>query len=310
MTSSQPPPRQPSPASDSQTFTLPDGRVLGYASYGAPPSATIPTILYFHGFPGSRLEAAIIANLSLPTPFHVLAFDRPGMGLSTFQPNRRILDWPADVLALVDHLHIEKFHLVGDSGGSPYAWVCAKEIPRARVLSTSVVSGIYPMGLGTQGMAFGAKTLLYAGLWLPQAVLMKVLDWEFGNAIKNSDKEEFEKVFMKIMSSRPESDRKCLDDLPFREVVIASTREAFKQGSRGLAWDFQLYGNWGFELEDISCENATIWHGKQDTNTPFSAAEKASKLIKGCEFKGFEEETHLSLPYHKLEDVVQSILRL
>lgn len=307
MTSS--PPQQSLPPS-SQTFTLPDSRVLGYASYGSPPSPIVPTILYFHGFPGSRLEAAIIANLSLPYPFHVLAIDRPGMGLSTFQPNRRILDWPADVLALLDYLHIEKFHVVGDSGGSPYALVCAKEITRTRLLSVSIVSGIYPVSLGTQGMLFGVKAILYGGLWLPQAVVTRLLDWEFGNMAKNPDKEEFERAFMKGMALKPESDRKCLDDLPFREVVIESTREAFKQGSRGPAWDCKLYGDWGFEISSVSGENMTLWHGKKDMNAPFGMAEKASKLMKECKLKAFDEETHLSLPYHKLEDVVKSILKL
>lgn len=230
------------------------------------------------------------------------------MGLSTFQPNRKILDWPTDVLALVDHLHIEKFDVVGDSGGSPYALVCAKEISRTRVLSASVISGIFPLSLGLEGMSFGFKVLLYAGLWLPQAVMMTAMNWEFGT-VNNPDKEEAEKAFMKIMASRPEADRKCLDDLPFREIVISSTREAFKQGSRGLALDFKLYGDWGFKLEDINGGNVTIWHGKKDINTPFAAAEKASKLIKGCEFKGFDEETHLSLPYNNLEDLVKSILK-
>jgi hypothetical protein len=56
--------------------------------------------------------------------------------------------------------------------------------------------------------------------------------------------------------------------------------------------------------------DVTIWHGKKDVNTPFSAAEKAAKLIKGCEFKGFEEDTHLSLPYNKLEDLVKNILKI
>jgi pimeloyl-ACP methyl ester carboxylesterase len=296
--------------SDSQTFALPSARVLGYATYGAPPSSTTPTILYFHGFPTSRLEAAIIANLSLPTPVHVLAIDRPGIGLSTFQPNRRILDWPSDVLALVDHLQIKEFHAIGDSGGSPYALVCAKDIPRTRLLSVAVVSGIYPLSLGTKEMMLGARALLYAGLYLPQVIMRKVLDWEFGNVARDPDKGKFEEMFMKVMEKRAEKDRRCLDDLPFREVVIESMREAFIQGSEGAAWDLTLYGNWGFELEEVDGENVTLWHGKMDINAPFEMAEKAAKLIKGCELKVFDDETHLSLPYHHLEDIVEQLLKL
>lgn len=304
------PPEPPSIISDSQTFTLPSSRVLGFATYGTPPSPTTPTVLYFHGFPTSRLEAAIIANIPLATPIHVLAIDRPGMGLSTFQPSRRIVDWPSDVLALVNYLKIEKFHVLGDSGGAPYALVCAKEIPRTRLLSVTVVSGIYPMSLGTQGMLFGVKALLYAGAYLPQVVMIKLLDWEFGNVARDPDRGKFGEMFMKNMEKKNERDRRCLDDLPFREVVIESMREGFRQGSKGAAWDCSLYANWGFELEMVNGVNVTLWHGKKDSNAPYGMAEKAANLMKGCEFKCFDEETHLSLPYHHLEDILRSILKL
>ncbi|MCG8123605.1 MAG: alpha/beta hydrolase, partial [Candidatus Thiodiazotropha taylori] len=42
--------------SDTHVVTLPDGRRLAYAEYGDPTGT--PT-LYFHGFPGSRLEAQL-----------------------------------------------------------------------------------------------------------------------------------------------------------------------------------------------------------------------------------------------------------
>jgi pimeloyl-ACP methyl ester carboxylesterase len=276
-------PSAPHTPSESQTVTLPDGRVLGYATYGAEPSPSTRTIVYFHGFPTSRLEAAIIANIPLPIPIHILAIDRPGMGLSTFQPSRRILDWPSDVLAVVDHLNIEKFHITGDSGGSPYALVCAKMIPRTRLLNVAVVSGIYPLSLGTQGMLFGVKALLYGGLYLPQAVMMKVLDWEFGNAARDPDKGKFEMGFMKAMEKRAEKDLRCSDDLRFRAIAIESMREGFRQGSKGPAWDCTLYGDWGFDLKDVNGENIILWHGGKDMNAPFQMAEKAAKEMKGCE---------------------------
>jgi pimeloyl-ACP methyl ester carboxylesterase len=147
--------RMLSKSSVSQTVTLPDGRTLGYATYGPHPSPDIPTIVYCHGFPGSRIEAAFFDSKQMP--LHVISIDRPGMGLSTFQSSRRILDWPADVLALLNHLRIPQFYVLGDSGGSPYALACAKEIPQERLLGISVVSGIYPLSLGMQGMSFGVK---------------------------------------------------------------------------------------------------------------------------------------------------------
>jgi len=287
---------------------LPSGRALGYATYGSPPSPSTPTVLYFHGFPGSRLEAALFATVNFPV--HIISIDRPGMGLSTFQPGRRILDWPLDVLALVDHLKIAEFHVVADSGGSPFALVCAKDLPRTRLKSTAVVSGIYPVMLGTQGMLWGVWLTLVAGTWLPTAVMTKLLDWEFGDAIKNENRETLEEKFLKAMESKPESDRRCLDDLPFREVVIDSMREAFRQGSEGPAWECGLFGQWGFDLEEVDATNVSLWHGKKDVNAPFAMAEKASKLIKGCELHAFEDESHLSLPYRHIEEIMRGILKV
>jgi pimeloyl-ACP methyl ester carboxylesterase len=296
------------PAQGSQIFVLPDGRSLGYAVYGSPPSPDIATIVYFHGFPGSRIEAAFIATTK--HELCVVAMERPGMGLSTFQPSRKIMDWPSDVLALTEHLKIEQFHVIGDSGGSPYALVCAKDIPSDRLLSASVISGIYPFSLGTEGMLFGVWAILAGSYWLPQAVVKKLLDWEFGNAARNPDPKVFEDVFMKGMAKKGEKEMACLDDLKFRKIVIESMREAFRQGSDGAAWDCRLYNQWGFELDELNGKNIILWHGMQDVNAPYAMALKASRRIKGSTLKTFENETHLSLPYHHLEELLGVLLEL
>src|SRR5215469_1286918 len=76
---------------------LSDGRQLGYARYGRPGGEPI---LYFHGHPGSRLEARFAHAAASDAGFQVIALDRPGYGLSDFQAGRAITDWPADVAQL------------------------------------------------------------------------------------------------------------------------------------------------------------------------------------------------------------------
>ena len=81
-------------------------------------------IMFFHGFPGSRLRASSIGHeAAARAGVRVIAPDRPGMGLSTFQPGRRIVDWPGDVAALADALGLPTFAVAGVSGGGPYAAV-------------------------------------------------------------------------------------------------------------------------------------------------------------------------------------------
>ena len=72
---------------DSQTITLSDGRKLGYAEYGDTDGSPI---FYFHGFPGSRIEARLMNDPAAARNLRLIAVDRPGIGLSDLQPRRRI----------------------------------------------------------------------------------------------------------------------------------------------------------------------------------------------------------------------------
>lgn len=231
----------------SAVITLSDGRQLGYAEYGALDGTPV---LYFHGNPGSRLEGALIAPYA-PSA-RIISIDRPGMGLSTFQPGRRFLDWPKDVLELVDRLKIQQFRIIGISGGGPYVLACAREIPRSRLLAASIIAGAYPLELGTEGMLLPLRVVMYiAGSWM-SPILKPLMNWEIGNLARDADPEALEKQFMKIMSSRPEKDRKCLENDWIRSNLIKTTREAFVQEGGGAAYDLQMVARkWDFELESI-----------------------------------------------------------
>ena len=126
--------------SPARFVSLPDGRRLAYAEYGDPQGH--PTF-YFHGLPGSRLEAILAADSAARAGIRLIASDRPGIGGSDPQPRRTLLDWPADVLRLADHIGIPHFSVVGVSGGAPYAAVCAYAIPE-RLDAVMIVSGVAP----------------------------------------------------------------------------------------------------------------------------------------------------------------------
>lgn len=98
-----------------QTLTLSDGRSLGFATYGSP--AGVP-IFFFHGLPSSRLEAAEWHEPASKFGACIIGVDRPGMGLSTFQFNRKVLDWPGDVSQLAQHLGFSRYRVLGSSGGA------------------------------------------------------------------------------------------------------------------------------------------------------------------------------------------------
>ena len=90
----------------SDTLLLPDGRKLGYAQYG---SQTGRSVFYVHGHPASRLEGAHLHDLGLKLGARIIAPDRPGIGWSSPQPDRTLLDYPKDLENLADHLKLESY---------------------------------------------------------------------------------------------------------------------------------------------------------------------------------------------------------
>ncbi|KAI1491192.1 Alpha/Beta hydrolase protein [Biscogniauxia mediterranea] len=95
---------------------LPDKLTLSYAIFAD--HETTKTVFYHHEFPSSHDEA--------------------------YQPNRRILDWPADLLALADHLHVDRFVVFGVSGGCPYVLACCHQLPKSR-WSTWLIATIFDL---------------------------------------------------------------------------------------------------------------------------------------------------------------------
>ena len=295
----------------SSTLTLSDGRELGYIDCTVDAPTPAPVILYFHGFPGSRLEGAIAAPHTRRLGVRLIATDRPGMGLSTFQQSRTLADWPKDVLELVDHLKINTFYILGDSGGSPYVIACAHLLPHERVLGAAIVSGLYPLSLGVEGMPMPTRALLWAAgsTWLSGWVA-PFLDWLIGKTARDyAHPEKFEEQFMKDMSSKPGKDLTCLDDLVLRKQVIEAGRESFKQGANGVAWDGRLYAaHWGFTLADVEFEGMYVWHGRLDANVPVAMAEKAARLLKGARLRVIEDEAHLSLPANYMDEIIETLV--
>ena len=285
-------------------LVLSDGRTLAYSIYGDQSSSRVA--FYFHGFPASRLEASLWDSAAASLSVRIIAPDRPGMGKSTLQPNRTILGWAKDVLELANHLEIKEFSIIALSGGSPYAFACAKEIPKSQLKNVTIVSGAYPLSYGTAGMMFSAKTLLFVASWLPWFV-GTMMDWALGMAARDTDHPEiFDQRILKEMETRPEPDRRCLEDESFKNNFLASVREAFRSSAHGAAWEARLLGTvWGFELEDVCVDRTLLWHGKEDVNCPVAMAEKAEKSIPGARLLKFDGEAHISILVNYMGKIIE-----
>jgi len=135
----------------SSSITLRDGRQLGYADLGSP---TGTPIFALHGTPGSRIDYEFWHRTAVSLNARILSLDRPGIGLSSPQPGRTLLDHAADVEQLAAHLHIDSYSVVGMSGGGPYALACAAALPANKLKAVMLVCGLGPPDIGYWGMAW------------------------------------------------------------------------------------------------------------------------------------------------------------
>lgn len=91
------------------------GRAIRYVVFGARDLKRV--VFYSHGFPASRVEAGLAHTAARERGITVVALDRPGFGGSAWYGERSFQDWADDVVTVANHLGVERFGVLGVSGG-------------------------------------------------------------------------------------------------------------------------------------------------------------------------------------------------
>ncbi len=183
------------------------------------------------------------------------------MGLSTYLPRRTLLDWPADVTALVDALGIDRFAALGWSAGGAYAVACAYALAD-RVTGIALLSSAAPFEvIGTRkGLGGADRILLVLCRWAPPLAALTL-----EGAVVRPPANVLRSTVAKGMTPR---DMEALDRAGPPEVSLEFVRESCRSGTRGVIRDYRVFGDpWGFALEDVTVPT-TVWEGTEDTTGP------------------------------------------
>jgi pimeloyl-ACP methyl ester carboxylesterase len=272
-----------------ETLLLPDGRTLGYAVTG---DRDGPPVFYFHGWPASRMEAALIDSL----PVRLIALDRPGYGASSPQRGRRLLDWPADVATLADHLGLRAFHAVGVSAGAPYALACAAVL--GRVCGTALVSPLPPLaGAGAPLPDVLGRRLC----WLRRLGSHARIGWAVMAGIRlglRGGLVDPQKVIDGASSPR---DASALTP-ERRRRLIEAWREGLRHGVAGAMSDARIFASpWNLDLDVIRTPVA-IWHGTADLVVPAGTLSAYAALP--AQRHMLEGEGHFSLALTRANEIL------
>jgi pimeloyl-ACP methyl ester carboxylesterase len=275
---------------DSHVTGLSDGRDLGWLELGDPEGTPA---FAFHGTPGSRLQLAVEDAPVRAVDVRLICPDRPGYGLSSFQPGRLLTDWPGDVAQLADHLGIERFAVIGVSGGGPHAAVCAAALGD-RVTSAAIVSGVgqFSDPRATEGM-MRLNQILAQLSRRKSRVLRIVLGLQVA-ALRRWPSRAFDIMLKQL----PPADVAILTRPEIRSMLEHDATQSSRTAGKAATQDLELFvADWGFDLGSITVP-VDIWQGGADRNVPSHHARLLHEAIPGSELHWFEDEGHFMVLDH------------
>ncbi|MFJ8648149.1 alpha/beta fold hydrolase [Streptomyces sp. NPDC093546] len=253
-----------------------DGRHLMVERLGDPRGRPV---FLLHGTPGSRLGPAPRGMVLYQRGMQLIAYDRPGYGGSDRLPGRSVADVVQDVTAIADALELERFAVVGRSGGAPHALACAALIPE-RVTRTAALVTLAPRdadGLDWfEGMAASNVIEYTAATIDPDGVAARLTPR--ADAIRKDPVRLLDDLRRELTAS----DRMVVSDAGVRSMLLRNYQEALRTSAYGWIDDALAFCSpWGFDPADIPGE-VLLWHGEQDVFSPVGHSRWLAQRIPGA----------------------------
>lgn len=282
------------------SIQLPDGRRLAYAEYG---DLAGSPVFVFHGLPGSRLSWGLLPDDPFPPGLRIVAPDRPGYGRSDPNPGLTLLDWADDVAELANALDVDKFAVVGVSGGGPGALACAWAMPD-RIRSVGVVSGAAPTNAAGafEGMSKTNRFFMKLAWRLPW--LSKLNMRLVGSVIRRNPDRYLNSMKFKVH----DVDREILARQDIKEMLTQDFTEALRGGPDGMVSDMAAnHGRpWGFPLDKIEAK-VLLWYCALDRSVPPAMGTYVNNAIPGSRLTVVSDAGHLWILLH-LREVLNAVL--
>lgn len=239
---------------------LRDGRRLAFTESG---DLEGTPVIFLHGNPGSRYMRHPNDRLTASLGVRLIAPDRPGYGLSDYQPERTLLDFPEDIAQLANMLRLGRFAIFGVSAGGPYVAACAWRLAE-RVTRAAMVAGPAPFDrpLAMEGVNRDYRNAYSMAGW-PSWVLLPLMTLH-DQAVRNNPR----RAFNALLAHSSPDDRAVLSDPVIGAQVQNYRKEASRQGVLGMVREAQiLVSPWGFDLEEIRTE-VHLWYWEGDNIVP------------------------------------------
>ena len=252
-----------------------DGRTLHWYAGDEPGRP----VFWLHGTPNTGALPEPLFAAARAHGLRWVGYDRPGYGGSTPAPGRAVADAAADVAAVADALGLDRFAVLGHSGGGPHALACAALLP-GRVTAVVGVSG--PAPYGADGLDF------YAGMADGPAASLRAA------AAGRAAKEAYEAADLPFdEASFTVADYAALAaEWSWFDGVVAAG-QAHGPGAL-IDDDLALTAPWGFDPAAVAVP-ALVLHGTDDRMIPAAHGTWLAGRIPGAELRLRPGHGHISV---------------
>jgi pimeloyl-ACP methyl ester carboxylesterase len=251
---------------------LEDGRTLRAYDSGASEEFAI---VWHHGSPQTGRPLEPLLEAAATRGIRLVSYGRPSYGGSTPNPGRDVGSAARDVEQVADALGVERFAVMGASGGGPHALACAALLPD-RVSGVACLGGIAPY---TEDFDW------WAGMVSPGGLRAAAGGRE--ERARYAETEEFD----------PDGFT-AADWAALQGTWTSLGQDAGKAGAAGLDGliddEVAFVSPWGFDVEQIEAP-VLIAHGGEDRVVPPAHAHYLARQCPESELWLRRRDGHVSI---------------
>jgi len=255
-----------------------DGRTLHTYDTAGERNGGRLAVFWHHGTPNIGAPPEPLFAAAEQRGIRWVSYDRPGYGGSSPHAGRNVASSADDVARIADALGIDRFAVMGHSGGGTHGLSCGARL-RRRVLGVVCVSGIAP--LKAEGLEWFAGMAMSGEADLRAAAAGRVA-LERHLATSDFDPEQF----------TPEDLSALGGSWSWLGTVAGA---AMKAGPEGHIEDELAYvAPWGFDVADIAAPVLYL-HGGRDRIAPKAHAQWLARRTPTAELWLRPEDGHISV---------------
>jgi pimeloyl-ACP methyl ester carboxylesterase len=264
-----------------RTLELRDGRRLRYYDTGPDATEELLPVVWHHGTPNIGLPPEPLFPAAERLGIRWIGYDRPGYGGSTRRLDRDVASAAADVGAIMDGLGIDRFAVMGHSGGGPHALACACLLPD-RVSAAVLGSSLAP---------FDADGLDYFDGMIASGIAALAMAAEGRDA-----KTRFETSGAEYDPEFTPADLAALEG-PWRWFGSVVGPALAGGPDAAIDDDLAYVAPWGFDPADARCPVLLI-HGGRDGIAPPAHGRWLAGHIPDAELRLYPDDGHVSVMTH------------